>query len=399
MAHEYCVTIDATSETLPVVVDESHRYWNVWKTADRLEEAAPTFYPTLTPRVVSILRQWASIWAGQPEWRSLLNKTTLLHEIEESIVAIYHYLERTSSSNKQKSHIVVDMCGGKGIFSFLLSYLRPPNVDHIILLEKATAINWHHIEAANTTQEAEGRPRIILWPNTNLHEYDVVLDRLLALELPLAVTGIHLCKNLGPSFCGLVNGLGPRCLYACLAPCCLPRAVTAQKNNHGKKFALTIQCQEIHHDRQTRLDYRERRERLKRKPVGGPCFYCHDETHGIKDCSVMPMLPSAQRLEISQAYHAATIPCWNCLEFGHYKRDCPSGVEKAAGSFQAPTMSLNVSQVLQTSQPYTTYCHLLARSLQHRAKVDVVETELENNENHQDGNWNSQRKAIFIIAS
>jgi hypothetical protein len=238
MAHEDSTNIDAT-ETLIV---EPHRHWNVWKTADRLEDAAPKFYPTLTPRVVSILRQWASTWAGQPEWQSLLNKSTLLHEIEESIVAIYHYLERTSTKgdhHKTKAHIVVDVCGGKGLFSFLLSYLRPPNVDHIILLEKATAINWQHISAANAVHEAEGRPKIIMWADTNLHDYDIVLDRLLDLKLPVAVTGIHLCKQLGPSFCGLVNGLGPeRCLYACLAPCCLPWAVTAQKGNKGKNFAV-----------------------------------------------------------------------------------------------------------------------------------------------------------------
>jgi hypothetical protein len=407
MAHEDSTTPDAT-ETLKIA--ESHGHWNVWKTADRLEDAALHFYPTLTPRVVSILRQWATTWAGQPEWQSLLNKSTLLHEIEESIVAIYLYLERTSTCTKgSQAHVVVDVCGGKGLFSFLLSYLRPPNVDHIILLEKATAINWQHIGAANAVHEAEGRPKIIMWPDTNLHDYDKVLNRLIALELPVALTGIHLCKQLGPSFCGLVNGLGPeRCLYACLAPCCLPRAVTAQKNNNhqGKLFAITIQLEEGHQDRETRLDYMERRERLRRKPVGGPCFFCHDENHGLQECSVLPTRANPeQQIEIRQAHHAVTMPCWNCLEYGHYKRDCPVRDENAtknkavAISWQAPTLTLNVSSVLQTSRPFTTYCHLLAGSLQNRDLVDVVETELENTENHQDGNWNSQRKAIFIICS
>ena len=79
-------------------------------------------------------------------------------------------------------------------------------------------------DGANTTAENEGRPYIQIWDNTNLHDYDDVLDRMKALPGKLALSGIHLCKQLGPSFCGLVVVWGS--VYLCMsgavlhAPCC-----------------------------------------------------------------------------------------------------------------------------------------------------------------------------------
>ena len=68
--------------------------------------------------------------------------------------------------------------------------------------------------------------------NENLHDYDVVLDKIMDLPFDkVALCGIHLCKQLSPSFIGLVNGLGSKCIYASLMPCCMPSAVTSQKRN------------------------------------------------------------------------------------------------------------------------------------------------------------------------
>jgi len=349
--------------------------------------------------------------------------------MEESIVAIHHLLQgtttttttRTSGSDEDK-FIVMDVCAGKGLFSFLLSYLAGhyhdhdhhtnTNIERIIMLEKAT-INWFHIDEANKTAEMEGRPKIIIWKQTNLHDYDAVLDRILDLPHPVAMSGIHLCKQLGPSFCGLVNGLGGKCIYACLTPCCMPRAVTAQKNHKTKKFTLVVQLEESMEERQSRKDYMERRERVKYKPVGGPCFYCHDDKHDLRECSLLPTLPKNEQISIRQAWHAATVPCWNCLEYGHFKTDCPKAVDADADadssnsksssshhSQQPPSLTLDVSNVLQEGKPYSAYCHLLAGSFQnakHVKEVRVIETELENLGKHQEGNWNSERKSIFIV--
>lgn len=373
--------------------------WNVWSAIEKLEGVQGEFYPKLTPKVVEVMRQWAKKWVGDPEWRSILNKAALHKEMEESIVAIHHLLE---AIEKEEKVIVMDICAGKGLFSFLLSYLKPPNVEKIVMLEKA-AINWYHItHGANPRAEEEGRPLIEIWGNTNLHDYDVVLDRIQALKLPVAMTGIHLCKQLGPSFIGLVNGLGKeRCVYACLAPCCMPRAVTAQKNKERakqKSFLLEVQRYETINERDARKDYTERRGRLKKKPRTGPCFLCQDERHNLIDCPVLPTLPPAEQTKIRRNFHSATIPCWNCLALGHYKADCPQAIIRSNPlSVKAPVTQLDVSRVLGSKKPYNTYCHVLAETFEERT-FKVIETELENSENHQDGNWNSERKSIFIVA-
>ena len=89
-----------------------------------------------TPKVLPILRLWANKWDGDPEWRSVLNKKSLHKELEESIVAIDQLLMSTSGRDAD-SIIVMDICVGKGLFSFLLSYLNPIRVREIIMLEKA----------------------------------------------------------------------------------------------------------------------------------------------------------------------------------------------------------------------------------------------------------------------
>jgi len=372
--------------------------WKVWKTAKKLEERQDDFYPTITKKVVHILRDWGSTWEGQPGWKGFLDKHSLLHETEESIIAIYHLLQRRRVQSKcETKYIVVDVCGGKGLFSFLLSYFKPPNVDQIILLEKAD-IDWYHIHEANRSAKEQGRPIISIWDNTNLHDYDVVLDRMLNLPYPVAMTGIHLCKQLSPAFCGLVNGLGSqRCIYACLVPCCMPQAITGQKKHPTKCFTIPIRLEESIKERQSRREYMERRERLKRKPTAGPCFLCHHESHNLQECPVLPTLSKEKQISIRRAWHTATIPCWNCMEYGHYKSDCPQASNSSnRSSRQPPVVCIDVSNVLQAPCPYSSYCKLLAKGLQHR-QSQVIETELENQKKHQEGNWNSGRKAIFIL--
>ena len=380
-------------------------HWEIWKTADKLEESLSKNipYPELTAQAVDILREWGNNWAGEDEWVSYLNKGSLHHEVEESIVAIHHLLEGRDDCDE---FIVMDICAGKGFFSFLLSYLRHPKIRKIVMLEKAT-INWHHIVEGNKTAILEGRPLISIWENTNLHDYDEILDKIIDLSHPVALSGIHLCKQLSPSFCGLVNGLGKRCIYACLTPCCMPRAVTSQKNYTGKKrFTLSIQLEETADERHRRRDYMIRRERVRRKPTGGPCFYCQDVDHGLKECIILPTLEKDEQISIRRAWHFATVPCWNCLEFGHFKTDCPNIKEgdktkcsSSHNSIMPPALALDVSEVLKAPRPYSAYCQLIASSFQRGdcKEVNVIESELEKFGNHQEGNWNSERKSIFII--
>lgn len=372
-----------------------HQSWRVWRTADNLEAVAPKFYPEVTLSVVKILREWGAKWGGLGEWQSLLNKSTLQHEVEESIVALFHLLENAPKTK----FVAADICGGKGLFSFLLSYLRPNNLERIVLLEKAD-INWHHIEAANVSCVEEGRPPIDIWPNTNLHDYDEILDRLLQLPYPVAMTGIHLCKQLGPSFCGLINGLGrEKCPYALLAPCCLPRAVTAQKHKwkKGIKSSIPIQTRETVEERESRLNYMKRRKQSRIGPRGGPCFICYDPNHGLLECEMFGLKNKEEQIVVRQQEHAARVPCRKCAELGHFKTDCPSDNTSSRPPAMAPPVVLmDVSNILENIKPFQGYCQLLANTLENR-ETKIVDPGLKSSGNHQTGNWNSERKSIFIV--
>ena len=173
---------------------------------------------------------------------------------------------------------MVDACCGRGIFALLLSYWTtirqkhhphhhhhggndnrdndieerasslssstssPIPLERIVLFDRATSIDWRHIDVANEAHVKEGRPYLDLWRGVNLHEYDNLLDRLLALtetkdnrpKASLALVGIHLCRNLSPALVGIYHGLGQtKCPYLMVAPCCLPRL--ARKKQHQQQ--------------------------------------------------------------------------------------------------------------------------------------------------------------------
>eukprot|EP00536_Pseudo-nitzschia_multiseries_P000749 jgi/Psemu1/249909/estExt_Genewise1Plus.C_90113 len=403
------VTNDVVDTHSNVAEDGRKSNWSIWKAVDKLAERRETFYPEITVQVLGILRSWGRKWQGDPNMASLLNKSSLYHEIEETIVTM-HYLFEGLARREEKMCHVIDVCAGKGMLSFLLSYLKHPKVSSIVMLEKAT-IDWSHIEESNKTAQEENRPEISIWDNTNLHDYDDVLDRMFALPHPIAMCGIHLCKQLGPSFCGLYNGLGGKSIYGCLSPCCMPRAVTTQKKNAKKRktFTLSIQLAESEEDRRARRDYMLRRERFRRKPVNGPCFHCNAEDHSLMECSILKSIPEEEQISIRRAWHIATIPCWNCMEIGHYRNECPNVSEDVVAKVsssshkarQPPTTTLDVTNVLKTSNPYATYCQILANAFQQQdlesIRVRVIETSLQKDANHVETNWNDRRKSVFIV--
>jgi len=62
--------------------------WRVWAVIDELETngllasgVTHDEYFAITSRVTSVLKQWASEFAGLQPWQSLLNKNALLHEV------------------------------------------------------------------------------------------------------------------------------------------------------------------------------------------------------------------------------------------------------------------------------------------------------------------------------
>jgi hypothetical protein len=443
--------------------------WQVWKTIARLEEilwehgagshspmgndgsvslATSEFplypaSPELVTRVLSILRNLATRHEGKDEWKGLLNKSTLLHEVEESILAL-HFLQRQLSThrphpneNRPRRIVLVDVCCGKGVFSLLSSYVFASGVHNneddddgvssffiqkIIMLDKDPKLRWDHIEASNrdNTCRAEDpvsqqppRPVIECWPRFNLHEMDDVLDRLSGElvrgnddENPafLALVGIHLCKTLSPACIGIANGLGPeQCPHLVLAPCCLPRVVVQAK--HHKKSSsprvLEIRQHETPHQRRERLTAKQRRDAAMVRGRGG------NKTGATT---------TTMRQQVDLSGNATAIAmgaCWKCGEFGHVKANCPTN--QLTGKPQLvrpPTVALDVSGILEAVRPFGTYCDLLATSIQ-RSVVAIEETGLTNQhaipetkKQHQSGNqqqhvnnWNRERKSVYIVAS
>jgi hypothetical protein len=217
----------------------SNGHWRVWQTADNLEREgllSPLHQnphcQKLTQQVVSILRFWGHEWAHINGMQSFLNKSSLQHEVEESIVTmtlLLDWMEEEAhhpfKEQQQPGVTVVDVCCGKGVFSMLLSYVfkGDSRVTKIIMLDKAI-IDWQHVTLANSASKFDKRPPIDPWEECNLHDHDLILDRLESLQSRLALVGIHLCKNLSPTCIGLANRLGSdKCPFLCLAPCCLPR--------------------------------------------------------------------------------------------------------------------------------------------------------------------------------
>ncbi|KAL9181527.1 hypothetical protein ACHAXT_010332 [Thalassiosira profunda] len=167
-----------------------HLKWRIWGVIDELEANglssasdadACKGHDDMIKRVIPILRQWGKAWAGQPGFLSLLNKRSLLHEVEESIVALHFLAEWLESRTSGTPVTLVDVCCGKGILSMLASYLfagETSDVSGIIMLDKQNDINWNHIQSANLRAAEEGRPAITTWGSCNLHEIDELVEKL-----------------------------------------------------------------------------------------------------------------------------------------------------------------------------------------------------------------------------
>ena len=259
----------------------------------------------VTKGVASILRHWGDKWAKQPEWQTLLNKKSLLHEVEESIVALSFFSEWLETSygrgneHDKNELVLVDVCCGKGILSMLASYLfqGSSRLSSIIMLDRQTDINWNHIAASNKHAKKENRPTIQTWGGCNLNEIDDIINSLEKYNpegnVQYALIGIHLCKLLSPSCAGLANTLGhDKCPFICLAPCCLPRAVLQSKTrlqSQNSQSTVSVRTYET-------VEQREARHRANKLRAGAklrsfreiPCFLCAGMGHPINRCALLP---------------------------------------------------------------------------------------------------------------
>jgi hypothetical protein len=408
-------------------------HWRIWKAIASLErlhaensrgqqvgqgpQTTKGFgFSSFSTSIVSILKLWASAWAGLPAWQSLLNKTSFLDEVEESMVALF-YLDEWRRSCPHCTYVAVDVCGGKGIFSMLLQYMEALywntggqssrcKLQKIVLLEKATSatIDWSHLMSptsalpvvSSATANLRNLVPIEIWQDCNLKNIDDVVGRMESLHPHvLALTGIHLCKLLSPALVGIVNKLGPkRCVYLCLAPCCMPRIVTA-KNIAPTDRCLYVCCYENDEKRRQRRQNNERYEAKRRKNRSiGVCFLCDSKDHWLRQCPTLPPDKQAQSCLLQAA--AAATPCWNCGLVGHFQSECNLDHLKR---LEPPMMQIDVSAVLESNNPIFFYSKVLANGLDDQYIFNVYQAALTARASrHQEQNWNSSRKTVFIVA-
>jgi len=376
--------------------------WHIWKAVDTLktngiasnQKDSPIAITIIIEKIIPILYQWGDQWAGRAEWQGLLNKSSLLHEIEESIVTLsflWEYLETIKGETDFQGITLIDVCCGKGVFSIVSSYLfqNDDRIKQIIMLDKAN-IKWNHIDEVNQSAKIENRPFIDCWSNCNLHEIDDIVNRLEALETPVALVGIHLCKTLSPTCIGIVNSLGGKtCPFFVLAPCCLPSAVTQSSNRQtiGKSSIISVRSYESVDERRTRLEAKLKRDAaMSRRPK-----MMSEQLTVVDGASFSKQMIPMQTVPIT--------PCWKCGDSGHKKADCPSLQTTGKPRLvQPPSVDVDVSGILHSNNPFNLYCELLSASLEQKS-VKVFDTGLVNEKaRHQQGNWNNCRKAIYIVA-
>ena len=417
-------------------------------------------YGPLCEEVACVLRGWGHRWAGQNSFQSLLNKSSLLHEVEESIVAIQSLLDwikgvlrregsndachdrkiqqlnksavsegKDSQRNLIREITVVDVCCGKGIFSMLLSYLaarendvcRPFHIiKRIIMADKITSkkVNWQHIDVTND----DVLTFTACVKDDHLSEENKIHDKTVAgvinfARVPIEVWGgcnIHddnflhkllsLHEILALVGIHLCKHLGPRLvsLFNTLgkdtAPfmCLAPCCLPRLNRRSSGDCSIEVSLYESEGDRTDREKATLLRDRALGRDTRNACFLCKDRNHRGRDCPSLP-LDEPERTRIVRAA-AAVSPCWRCGIIGHQKVDCRSEQVSTRPTLRkAPAVTISVSNVLLEKNPFGYYCKILSEAAQGR--IEIRETKLVSDASHdQDKNWNGKRKATYILA-
>jgi hypothetical protein len=368
---------------------------NILKTVAGLSKSMA--HHSLTPKVSSILVRWSEEWKEQREAWGLLNKPNLLHEVEESMVALELLMDWMDQQARGQPLAIVDVCCGKGVFSMLASYLfeGDSRICRLVMMDKDSNVDWGHIHVANKDAKSSNRP-VIEAHQCNLFEIDETIEWLSLYNERLGLVGIHLCKNLSPTLVGIANALGPsKAPFLCLAPCCLPRVVLQGRH---KEQVLEVASYESPMERQARLVAADRRKNARRRKI--PCLLCESTNHRIQQC---PHLPAAHEEQLALFQRAAALePCWKCGELGHTKKNCPSKQESSIPAMiPRPVVKLNVSHIISDNNPFGKYCKELSTTVE-RESVCLFESKLELTESSRQehrNNWNRKRKTIYIVAA
>jgi hypothetical protein len=352
---------------------------------------------------------------------SLLKKKNLLHETEESIVALHNLREWAivyndfKDKNCDNDHVAepvavrewtaVDACCGKGCFSLLLSYLAGGvwakdlgGLTRIILFDKDADIDWTHIDLAN---QKIREPYLDVWEGINLFDHDALVERFQDdVPTPLAMTGIHLCRNLGPACVGLANALGcEKVPYLCLAPCCLPLPNEFAANGlpRSSKMIIPIAAHETPLQRRVRLDSQRRHKAARRRAA---CYVCQANDHAVHECPRRSLaVNESEWTSLVKESLLLDATCWNCGLRGQIRDECHGAPIKRVPQ---ATLAFFVSGVGNSNSPFETYCYTLSEHIQNASSIQIVDSGLiSNSQNHADKKigWNANRKSIFLVAS
>eukprot|EP00501_MAST-03F_sp_TOSAG23-6_P001071 GSMAST32.ASY1.ANO1.1114.1 assembled CDS len=385
------------------------RQWSVSKVQEQLlhsellsTDSRRKRYGYIVEEIVEVLKNWDNRFSGQKRWQSFLNKRALLHEIEESTVALQSLFEFLGINkveeneevcrNSEKQITVVDLCCGKGYFSMLLSYLaaRIPalraRVKKIVALDKMTKqkVNWYHIEVANT--------EYLQYYENNIEQSDFLIHgNGFNGNSPLALIGIHLCKGLSPCCVGTFNRLGvEKAHFLCLAPCCLPRL---------NQKSVAVRQYETKFEIKNRLEL-EKLRILACSKKRNSCLYCREEGHYLRDCSKLPSDPIQKKETIIDIL--SKIPCFKCGGLGHKKGQCP--VLRSASRPPRPlpiATEINLEPIRSSETPFDSYCKALLETIDvSREKREIKVVQMPGNGmNHDTKNWNSNRKCTWLISN
>ena len=362
--------------------------------------------PTIVDDVIAILSDWDRRWHAEPAARTLLEMPSLLHEVEESIVAMHALFARLPLLPDCEPLTVVDLCAGKAIFSTLLSYVasrRPAGrarVRAILAAERrtASAVNFWHVRAANADVERGGAAEapeeairaaipIELMEGCNIHEA-AIEERLRSQAGRVVVLGIHLCRTLSPRAVGLFNALGlAKSPLLLLAPCCLPRTT-------GPPIRVALFESEA--ERTARLAVAARRQNTA-KGATRRCWLCRSEAHIFATCPEEAAVRFRSTGEEDAALVAAS-PCWRCGEPGHKRSECT-----AAGRPPAPrgaAHALDVVSVGTSTDPWEAWCAALRGAVQAAAAESELWTVPLRGRGAgcaHEANWNRHRKCTWLI--
>eukprot|EP00933_Yihiella_yeosuensis_P035823 TRINITY_DN29430_c0_g1_i2.p1 TRINITY_DN29430_c0_g1~~TRINITY_DN29430_c0_g1_i2.p1 ORF type:complete len:316 (-),score=38.12 TRINITY_DN29430_c0_g1_i2:402-1349(-) len=267
------------------------------------------------------MTRWAEDCTG-PEWSSLLNKRSLLHEMEEVIIPLHHLLEFLSQTDC-KDPILVDLCAGKGYFAFCVAELAKTvpllqKLKSVIVLDHSK-IDWTHFDLRRQ-EEADGTLlSVVLWDSVDLHSHTLPA-KFAALPGGLLLNGTHLCRRLSSRAVELFNVL-PNSQLLILAPCCVP-----YKKQAPPMFIL-----------------QRSREIAERYSQGCECPFDARGNRSRKKCSTC----------------WSSDDCWKCGERGHAKVDCPGRVARPP----CETAIVDVEGVWATETPFSSWVDALCKSV------------------------------------